>query len=290
MNMVMLPACIIMFIMATISWAIHFAIIQRWDRLFVAHLRHDTNLVNIQSEIIASTFRLRIIPLLLTMVNFTLSDAIVVWRAWAVRIASRKLVLMPILLWFGSLGCAVAFLWKGESPKLQETMNNAQFAGFILSFATNATATSLIGYTAWGNRQLLNLNLRRSSVVAKTQNILVLLIESGILYGVFWIMLIVSGFVQVTGSEEYAGTFLMDVGIHIAGVYPTIIMVLVSLKKTIWDLSTLSLDSKRTVLELATVREGSVGSVTVEKSTASATLVDGTTGRQDSGSAVYATA
>ena len=69
MNMIMLPASIIMFIMATISWAIHFALIQRWDRLFVTHLRHDTDLVNMESAILASTLRLRVIPLFLTMVN-----------------------------------------------------------------------------------------------------------------------------------------------------------------------------------------------------------------------------
>ena len=75
------------------------------------------------------------------------------------------------------------------------------------------------------------------------------------------------------------------------GIYPTIIIALVSLKKTVWDLSMISMDkAKTTILELSTIGENSVSGMTLAKSTTSTTLVDGTTGWQDSGLEVYAPA
>ena len=49
----------------------------------------------------------------------------------------------------------------------------------------------------------------------------------------------------------------------------------------------LSMDkTKTTILELSTIEENSVSGMTLSKSTTSTTLVDGTTGWQDSGSEV----
>ena len=48
-----------------------------------------------------------------------------------------------------TMGCAVAVWWKENSQGLQSFASNVQITGFVLSLATNMTATTLIGYTAW---------------------------------------------------------------------------------------------------------------------------------------------
>ena len=47
-----------------------------------------------------------------------------------------------------TMGFAVAFWWK-NSWGFQSFASRVQLTGFVLSLATNVTATTLIGYTAW---------------------------------------------------------------------------------------------------------------------------------------------
>ncbi|THH15186.1 hypothetical protein EW146_g5251 [Bondarzewia mesenterica] len=152
----------------------------------------------------------------LPIINYNLSDAVLVWRAWVLWDRNIKVVIVPALTCFAT--AVVGFASAGLHIRALHSNGSLPFDGifpdsvpilpYSLSLITNILATLLIAFKAWKYSQSIKAYLGNSSSPAlKAGAILALLVESGFLYCAIW------------------------------GIYPTVVIVLVSLRKTAWDMT-----------------------------------------------------
>jgi len=174
--------------------------------------------------------------------EFLLSDSVVIWRACALWAFDWKILFAPFLvftaatvMFFFFVGCIVhndMDLIFGEPA----VCNNAQLSTFFLSLATNALATALIAVKAWQHRKLIGATHKKRT---QSEKVLLLLIESGLLFFLIWGAKSFTYFPIVfsQGSILFAAQILDSMCNQIVGLYPTLIIVLVNLQYTVWDIS-----------------------------------------------------
>lgn len=78
--------------------------------------------------------------------------------------------------------------------------------------------------------------LGHSSRRTQVEKILILLIESSVLYCLAWVVLIVCLFIPLPSGSDVSD-YMWPISTHIAGIYPTILLLLIAFKRTIWDFS-----------------------------------------------------
>ncbi|KAI0056933.1 hypothetical protein BV25DRAFT_1920576 [Artomyces pyxidatus] len=172
-------------------------------------------------------------------INYVLSDAIVVWRALVLWGSDFKIFAILAIFMLGTtaaagtdVGLSLAQLFGTLDVVDDQSAVKGGERSLILvgpTLGTNVVATSLIAYKAWRHRAFIRENLIGLSSVTKVQKILALLVESGIIYCIVWIFYLLASF-RVFPAVGFA---VMDsIMVQIAGIYPTIIIVLVSLQKS----------------------------------------------------------
>ncbi|THU83198.1 hypothetical protein K435DRAFT_871547 [Dendrothele bispora CBS 962.96] len=133
------------------------------------------------------------------LTKYIISDGIVVWRAWIMFPESRVVKLTLLFCMGGS--SAAGFVDAGLSAA-QTVKNLASYTskfnvlilGLPLLF-TNMIATLLIGYKTWYHYQDVKKNLSNSGTSSRrVQKVLLLLIESGSMYCILWIVNIIMQF------------------------------------------------------------------------------------------------
>ncbi|KAJ7221396.1 hypothetical protein GGX14DRAFT_669599 [Mycena pura] len=178
--------------------------------------------------------RLNIARTCLRRLMYFLSDIIVVWRAWVIwqenRIVHAFLALCIVATGITSLTLLV-FEFNSTFHGIHYTRDAQNFLGTFGLLVTNFFATALIGYKLWYYRRNIKKYINRSNNShTKIESILILLMESGGLYCVFWILLMI-------GDYGYYGP---DFGFewfqpNVSGLYPTIIIFMVSCELVISD-------------------------------------------------------
>jgi len=240
-TLMMIFSTVVMFSMSTTLFAIDIYDILRplevvlvWtDRGESVAERQSTYNLGVNSRVFAQT--------VVYTFEFLLGDSVVVWRACALWAFDWKVLFAPLLMLtaatvmsFFFVGCIVHnnmdFIF-GEPA----VCNHAQFSTFFLSLATNALATGLIAYKAWQHRKIISATHKKRT---QSEKIMLLLIESGLLYFLIWGAKSFTYFPIVSqGSIHFAAQILNNMGNQIVGLYPTIIIVLVHLQYTVWDIS-----------------------------------------------------
>ncbi|KAI1783405.1 hypothetical protein LXA43DRAFT_1132551, partial [Ganoderma leucocontextum] len=189
-------------------------------------------------------------------VNLVIGDATVWWRAcviWQNKVVNCTGMLLVTL----TLGMSQSFMFACSSSRhltpptfvasSECTKNAYAQASAVLSLATNVLATSLIGYKAWEHRQLMKRHFAGAGTASRVLKALALLIESGCIYCALLIIVIIYQAVPVApqaGPEvvfmTVAGDFTYGCFVPIVAIYPTIIVVLVALKRSPIDTGGLS--------------------------------------------------
>ncbi|EIM91554.1 uncharacterized protein STEHIDRAFT_108082 [Stereum hirsutum FP-91666 SS1] len=179
-------------------------------------------------------FRSGTAQLFLPAVNYIASDAIVLWRAWALctTIGSRQahIILIPSALLLGSFVAIIVSIICEVSQGYPlfitfdpDMATNGLFASWVLSLATNIAATCIIRFKAWNHRKFVSANLTQRDGKLKSERILAVIVESGLLYCIFWFVLLVINlgffFEPVYEGEVAAwnlGMILQDDSVHIS--------------------------------------------------------------------------
>ncbi|ETW82539.1 hypothetical protein HETIRDRAFT_426177 [Heterobasidion irregulare TC 32-1] len=238
----MLVVTLVMFALSSALWVITLALRVRRTHLELVANSSEA-LEDRISDANEATKTIKWLVDILFSFEFVLGDIVVIWRAWTLWQGNWKIMLTPIALLVGSVvaafiffGCIVSsdFPLDVDEPNL---CNNAEIASWAMSMATNAAATILIAYRTWQHRQSIKKILGSTDKVTGAERILWLLVESGLIYFVLWVPQVVgfSPAAYTVPSARLAEDILNDIGNQIVGLYPTMIVVLVNLNRSVWD-------------------------------------------------------
>ncbi|KAF7350085.1 hypothetical protein MVEN_01310400 [Mycena venus] len=167
-----------------------------------------------------------------------LSDMVVCWRVYVVYDRNKHVLAMAITL-LVTMASAI-FLCNltqvGEafpSVRLHHLVPSQLIIDGValgLSALINVWATAMIGYQAWRCRRAIRHYLSDSSNITFAEGMMALFVESGIVYSVLWILknIIIIPKVEPTAYTMYATVVMYQV----TGMYPTLIVILVALRKS----------------------------------------------------------
>ncbi|THH10903.1 hypothetical protein EW146_g8227 [Bondarzewia mesenterica] len=239
-NVVLLIATLTMFGASSSQWGTQFAVVVKQIQGILIR-EPDQTLESKYPTVNETTLKLSFVDQYLSSINFLVGDSIVIWRVWILYDGKRKVMIVPIIPLI--IATVTTFLVGGLQSRVFSTnvedpndIYNVlafwfQVATYGLELATNLAATSLIAYKAWKHRKLIKsaLGPRKKT---KVEKVLALLVESGVLYCILWILLIGFEFVPPGIANYFTPT-----AAHIAGMYPTVIVILVSIDQTAWEMT-----------------------------------------------------
>ncbi|KAJ7822516.1 hypothetical protein B0H14DRAFT_2370691, partial [Mycena olivaceomarginata] len=172
-----------------------------------------------------------------------IGDGVVIWRTWAIYQRRLLAILMPSILLFVLFREPVKFLrwlvfavldticFNGTLPGGEKICPWSALVVWALSVATNITCTILIAFKAWYHRKMMReFNLSAPHSRTSTERILSLLVESGFIYTLLWVIVCLN--FSRASPLMYAYVVLSPMGNQIAGMYPTIIIVIVNFRRT----------------------------------------------------------
>ncbi|KAE9406662.1 hypothetical protein BT96DRAFT_875290 [Gymnopus androsaceus JB14] len=186
------------------------------------------------------------------LINYFLTDGVVVWRAWVLcSDQSRRALSIPIILLIClSLSITATIVTRliltspaGNHPgtslyvTLTRVIDATQVTNLVLSLLTNISATSIVALKAWKYRQTIKHDLQSfRDRTAKGQRIMVLLVESGVLYIFSGITVLIASLVHLPNGT--LGDIYSPINFQVAGIYPIVVLLLVnqenSVNKTIF--------------------------------------------------------
>ncbi|KAJ7255078.1 hypothetical protein B0H12DRAFT_1323272 [Mycena haematopus] len=174
--------------------------------------------------------------------NLIAADAIVVWRMTVLY--PNKIVRIGIWFLLFSFSALALFNSIGEPADgpFERALMLSTAASF-LSFGTNLIATAAISWKAWTYRRKNPQAWRGSQASTAVNNAFMILIETGILY--LWWQLLVATITYVSSicdgstesciSVQFASNAMAESTAIVAALYPTSTLVIVTLKKSIAD-------------------------------------------------------
>ncbi|ETW77849.1 hypothetical protein HETIRDRAFT_453955 [Heterobasidion irregulare TC 32-1] len=176
------------------------------------------------------TTALRIAKLYLPAINFLLSDAIIIWRAYVLWNFEIGPCLVPVFLLLSTAVIAVVGVQQTAAniATVQLTASYPWYLSLdVLTLSTNVLTTCLVAYRArWYNR-LSNESAQDTDERRQSQAVLRLLIESGFLYCLIWVIFFIIYWTRSSGNFMIA-----DMIAQLTGIYSTLIIVLVALQMT----------------------------------------------------------
>ncbi|KAI0316953.1 hypothetical protein OF83DRAFT_1124035 [Amylostereum chailletii] len=176
-----------------------------------------------------------------------LSDAIVLWRTCVIWNLSKAIVSMTVLVLICLLGINVAYTltsaaWSIPSiskafPHLSTVEEPILVALFSASAFANVWATSMIGCKTWTHQRDIRRYLRDRPTRSAVGDVLLLLVESGIVYSMLTTVLALTSFFFVPpftfGAFPSYWTSTMT---QISGMYPTLVVVVImALQRMLYD-------------------------------------------------------
>ncbi|KAJ6608459.1 hypothetical protein B0H10DRAFT_2067672 [Mycena sp. CBHHK59/15] len=166
-------------------------------------------------------------------------DMVVCWRVYVVYGRNKRVLCMAVALLFalfcGILLCnltqiGLAFPSVVPLHLLSPGELVIDIVTLILSALVNIWATSMIAYQAWRCRREIRHYLKDTTNRTFAESMLVLFAESGTVYTILWILknIIILPVIEDTAYTDYASVVMYQM----TGMYPTLIIILVALKKS----------------------------------------------------------
>ncbi|EKM54332.1 uncharacterized protein PHACADRAFT_185274 [Phanerochaete carnosa HHB-10118-sp] len=162
------------------------------------------------------------------IVNCSLGDSLVIWRAWGLWGRSYKMIVVPTSLWVVTLLAGAVTIWLTSSPlSPMASANKGTYLDWLVIWATLVLATNMwtVGMISWVywryHQDVIKVIGWRKAAYG---TILIFLIESGALYCITWATLKIEGahIIALLASEFTC-------------LYPTLIIVVVCLGLTQQD-------------------------------------------------------
>ncbi|KAL1682850.1 hypothetical protein EV122DRAFT_202556 [Schizophyllum commune] len=180
-----------------------------------------------EPAVVELLLRLNILISVAHFLNYVLSDTVLVWRAWCLWPDNRLAQGILSLCISGSIVGATAecawLYWPGLAT-LDKMESVAQMLTRLIPLlVTNVVATALIGAKYLKYRRDIKSALSTFTQKSQAETVLLLLLESGVAYVSFWIVI---GVLETAkGGNPFSGLHVFtSVSHHIAGIYPTCVL------------------------------------------------------------------
>ncbi|RDX48515.1 hypothetical protein OH76DRAFT_1483874 [Lentinus brumalis] len=177
-------------------------------------------------------------------------DSIIIWRVYAFwsQGAERLILIVPIAFLLGSIASSMMLSYcasrLGADIVLGTYQNpafcrNIQTASYSTTLATTGVATTLIAYKVWEYRRTYLEAFGTSSKRTRTQQIMVSLVESGIIYMLFFLVQVIVSLASVNDKIESRPSFAFAFTVYsfstscIVGIYPTAVVLLVNSRHSV---------------------------------------------------------
>ncbi|KAK0499653.1 hypothetical protein EDD18DRAFT_1349847 [Armillaria luteobubalina] len=178
----------------------------------------------------------------LVLLNYALTDGVVVWRAWVLcRDGYSKSLIIPLMLLCLtllsvlatiSLRIAIVVLEDTQHTVIEHrgislVLDYEQVANLVLSLLTNICSTSIVGIKAWRHRHWVKSELQaKGKNITTAERVFALLVESGIIYCLSGLMVLIATVVRLPFGT--LGDVYTPVNVQFAGIYPAIVILLVT--------------------------------------------------------------
>ncbi|KAJ3866780.1 hypothetical protein EV359DRAFT_35930 [Lentinula novae-zelandiae] len=177
----------------------------------------------------------------LALVNYIITDGVVVWRAWVLCSGdgTKAIIMCLFMLGLATVSVTVTIIIRialtvidtqvGELfNQLNHGINVTQVATLVLSLLTNSLATFLISLKAWLIRNNLDSAVNRYS---RAGTIFALLVETGVIYSLSCLTVLVFTFVHL--KEGTLGDLYTPANTQFAGIYPVVVLLLITQNNTL---------------------------------------------------------
>ncbi|KAJ7105421.1 hypothetical protein C8R43DRAFT_1046821 [Mycena crocata] len=237
-NRVMLTLTLFMYLLSTGYLAYSVAYVVRRMQVYVNNAPFETIQIPAHGEITTWS------PVFnsIILVNYVLSDGVVVWRAWVIcnRRLRKYLWITTVFLVLTAIGVGLTIGFRiaafvelpiPQGSFLKPAIDASQISTLVLSLVSNLSATAVVGVTAWRHRRVIRVAFAEEKTTTKTDQILGLIAESGIFYSISGILLPVATLVRLPHGT--LGTLYTPIHVQIASAYPSIVIVLVSMQRSL---------------------------------------------------------
>ncbi|RDB30455.1 hypothetical protein Hypma_007109 [Hypsizygus marmoreus] len=174
-----------------------------------------------------------------------ISDIVVIWRAWVLFFENRWVMIGPLALLLGTITTTLLYLIPLFNPEVFEAtvsgenpysvINNLRTVSLALSLATNALATLMIAYKLWQHRTFLTEMLGSNRPRSRAQNVLIMLVESGVLYFILHLVTFLLSTCPGPWAEFVSSKVVFSIYYEFTAMYPTIVVVLVNHQRSFAD-------------------------------------------------------
>ncbi|VDC05842.1 unnamed protein product [Peniophora sp. CBMAI 1063] len=201
---------------------------------------------------------------------YNLGDVIIVWRTYAFYYHSpeRWLLVLPTALLAGSF-IVTGIICYCIAHGAVSTVNNfidpplcvhIQITSYAIAFATTAVATFMICWKTWTYRRLVRHDSQAATQKTRAEKILIILIESGLVYLIFFFFVLLDDVGDVPSLETSTPALVFSTEIwtyttsEIIGIYPVIIVLLVHSQRSYIDdvvMSTIGIIPTHSIIKFA---------------------------------------
>ncbi|KAH9058108.1 hypothetical protein EDB87DRAFT_952161 [Lactarius vividus] len=165
----------------------------------------------------------------ITRLMYILSDVICAWRAVIIWNRDRRVIAILLLCILGTIAAAGCEIGLGFVTPADNGSQSGPLVMVGPSLGTNLLSTGLIAWKAWQHRVSVRKYLGEGTGSVNVERVLALVIESGLIYCIPWILYVISAFGVI---PEPGLTVIGDVLVFISGLYPTLIIILVAVQKS----------------------------------------------------------
>ncbi|KAG7087411.1 hypothetical protein E1B28_013379 [Marasmius oreades] len=240
-RMVLLAAMIVLFILSTTYLCCTFSFFIIGIRMILVESPGSVPVLKKDAAYLAKYHLLGSMGTVTFPIATVIGDSIVIWRAWALSGGNKKVMFLPIMLLLALTTMAFSYVAcnveENYPSKLSPSCKARYTTTYALSMLTNVAGTAVIGYQTWSYRRAVKKYLQNCRHQARAEKILVILLESGVIYTTLWIIELAtlaspskSAFINQAFRQTFSAA-----ACQLVGIYPTLIIVLVFLRRSLWD-------------------------------------------------------
>ncbi|KAK7678290.1 hypothetical protein QCA50_018638 [Cerrena zonata] len=183
-------------------------------------------------------------------------DVIIVWRAYVFWCygKGRLIMILPIFTLIGTFGiagvlsfCVARDMSTSDNFVTPPFCHHIQQDVYSLSLGTTAISTALTCFKTWTYRREIGEHLSRSNKKTRTEKIMLIIVESGVLYFLLLLEFVIGDIPKVLNAKyakynlTFANLVWTYIANHLLGIYPALMVILVNSQRSCLEESIISI-------------------------------------------------